>query len=542
MAIEALSPGRSISTVLDYHERSQLQPDDTPPSGKVATKTVRHGGILRVPLSRRPLDEDSGPELDALFTHAVATRPVGQDQLGDFVYDALALSARQQGPGGWRRRLRIVPSFGGAAAIQAHLVVGPDAGLDALAAVYHYTALAHALERRRVLLDGDWASIAEPLPAGAFIVGLSTIPSRLAPMSGVRAPRDADLEIGHAITAIAVSAAIRGWQARIVDTVADHHQARWFGLDRRLGQRPAVLMAVFPGLGMVGPPMLDLPTDFLDRLASDDAEGQTNLRPIPDAEAGLTAATTYFGQSQGSLEVEPPMTAEHPEIERDVASRTIVHQRRHAHAFDPDVRISRTLFLHFLRRLTPDASTVPWSILPWRARTAALLFVHRVEGFAPGLYLLGRHADHLPSIRSVSNRDGLAWQPVEADGLELLLLREAEVNESAELVCCHQTTAGDGAFTAVLLAEMEPALHWHGPWFYPRLFWEAGAVGQWLALEAEAADLSAAFLGRFHDPLVHLLLGLDSPTWRALYAIAVGARIDDPRIVTTAPYRDGFSR
>ena len=52
---------------------------------------------------------------------------------------------------------------------------------------------------------------------------------------------------------------------------------------------------------------------------------------------------------------------------------------------------------------------------------------------------------------------------------------------------CHQEIAADGAFAAAMLAEFEPRLAAHGPWFYRRLHWEAGAIGQVLYLEAEAA-------------------------------------------------------
>lgn len=538
-ALGAPSPSQLVPRVLDYHERTRLDPDRSSPSGKVAANHVRHGGATRVNLARPDPEDDPGPSFDALFTRAVASRRVDATNLGGFLFDALALSARQKGPGGWRRRLRVFPSLGGAYPTQAHLVVGPDAGLAPLAGVFHYEPLDHVLERRRALLDGDWAAIAEPLPAGAFLVGLSTLPSRLVPVSADRALRDAHLEIGHALAAVAWSAAVRGWQTRGIDTVADAHLARLFALDRRLGQVPAALLAVFPGSDVVGPPMLGIPAELLDRLATEEPEGRTNLRPpTADPVPEIVASTVYGGHGQGSLEVESNDPPAGPEIDRDLEARSILRSRRHAHAFDSEVGVDRSLFLHLLRRVVPDASAVPWQMLPWRARVAALVFVHRVQGFEEGIYLLARHAEHAASLRQAATRDSLEWDAVEADGLELYRLRVAEVRESAELICCHQTTAADGAFTVVLLAEMEPSLRWHGPWFYPRLFWEAGAVAHALALEAEAADLSASFLGRFHDSLVHLLLGFESPAWRAAYAVAVGERLDDPRVETLPAYRD----
>ena len=40
-----------------------------------------------------------------------------------------------------------------------------------------------------------------------------------------------------------------------------------------------------------------------------------------------------------------------------------------------------------------------------------------------------------------------------------------------------------------MLAEYLQPLQRHGPWFYPRLYWEAGMIGQLLYLEAEAAGI-----------------------------------------------------
>jgi hypothetical protein len=55
---------------------------------------------------------------------------------------------------------------------------------------------------------------------------------------------------------------------------------------------------------------------------------------------------------------------------------------------------------------------------------------------------------------------------------------------------------------------MEKRLHDPGPWFYRRLFWECGMIGQILYLEAEAAGLRATGIGCFYDDPTHHLLGI----------------------------------
>ena len=54
---------------------------------------------------------------------------------------------------------------------------------------------------------------------------------------------------------------------------------------------------------------------------------------------------------------------------------------------------------------------------------------------------------------------------------------------------CHQDIAADSAFSLGMIAEFEGRLREEGAWWYPRLFWEAGLLGQVLYLEAEAAGV-----------------------------------------------------
>jgi nitroreductase len=92
-----------------------------------------------------------------------------------------------------------------------------------------------------------------------------------------------------------------------------------------------------------------------------------------------------------------------------------------------------------------------------------------------------------------------------------------------------------------MLAEFEPSLRLHGAWFYRRLFWECGAVGQALYLEAEALGIRATGIGCFFDEPAHEVFGLDSGRFRSLYHFSAGGPVDDPRLRTWPAYppRDG---
>ncbi|MCO5244262.1 MAG: nitroreductase family protein [Anaerolineae bacterium] len=95
--------------------------------------------------------------------------------------------------------------------------------------------------------------------------------------------------------------------------------------------------------------------------------------------------------------------------------------------------------------------------------------------------------------------------------------------------------ASDGAFAVGMLAEYEASLRRYGPWFYRRLHWEAGAIGQMLYLEAEAAGLRATGIGCFFDDSMHQVLGLPgyrtagqpSLRYQTVYHFTVGGPVED---------------
>ena len=92
-------------------------------------------------------------------------------------------------------------------------------------------------------------------------------------------------------------------------------------------------------------------------------------------------------------------------------------------------------------------------------------------------------------------------------------LIEAEAQQSARQVSCHQDIASDGCFSLGMIAEYEAPIEQNGPWFYPRLFWEAGMIGQVLYLEAEAAGIRSTGIGcYFDDPCIVSLASKTSPT------------------------------
>jgi hypothetical protein len=164
-----------------------------------------------------------------------------------------------------------------------------------------------------------------------------------------------------------------------------------------------------------------------------------------------------------------------------------------------------------------------------------VLFVHRVEGLEPGLYVLERSEGIHDDLRAAT-RATFAWEPAEGDTpVRLFLLEPGDSRSLARFVSCQQAIAGDSAFSLGMLSLFEESLE-EGPWWYPRLFREAGVLGQVLYMEAEAAGVRGTGIGCYFDDVVHEALGLEGSRFRDLYHFTIGGPVDDPRLATRPAY------
>ncbi len=133
-----------------------------------------------------------------------------------------------------------------------------------------------------------------------------------------------------------------------------------------------------------------------------------------------------------------------------------------------------------------DPGAPPFDAIDWPPHVHLALFVHRVDGLVPGVYAYVRESGVVDEWRAVMRPEFL-WEPV-ADGLFLLL--PTDVRWAANRLSCDQEIASDGFFSLGMIARLESALRERGQWFYRRLFWECGMIGQVLYLEAEAAGVT----------------------------------------------------
>jgi len=180
---------------------------------------------------------------------------------------------------------------------------------------------------------------------------------------------------------------------------------------------------------------------------------------------------------------------------------------------------------------------MPWDLWPYDPAVHLMVFVHRVEGLTPGVYFLVRDRRKLPYIQKSVNED-ITWVPPPGcpEDLPLYWLLEGDTKGLAMQVSCRQDIAGDSAFSLGMLAEFEGGLRERGSWWYPRLFWEAGLVGQVLYLEAEAAGVRATGIGCFFDDPVHEILAVQGLSLQSLYHFTIGGPVEDRRLQTLPPY------
>jgi hypothetical protein len=221
----------------------------------------------------------------------------------------------------------------------------------------------------------------------------------------------------------------------------------------------------------------------------------------------------------------------------------IIRQRRSAVSFDGKTSISAATFFRMMHLVMPCSDwpqlerPMPWDAWPHEPAIHLVIFVHRVDGLTPGLYFLVRDPKKQTFIQESMNPE-LTWTPAPGcpEGLPLYWLLEGDAKKLAVQVSCHQDIAGDSAFSFGMLAEFEGRLREGGAWWYPRLFWESGLLGQVLYLEAEAAGVRATGIGCFFDDPVHEVVTMKGLSLQSLYHFTIGGPVEDQRLMTLPPY------
>jgi SagB-type dehydrogenase family enzyme len=508
--------------------------------------------LVRLPLPKagRPL-----PYWQLYTSASMPPMPLSLASVSLFFRYALSLTAwKQSGDTTWP--LRANPSSGNLHPTEGYALLPALKQIGDTAAVYHYAPREHALERRAVLDAKRWTELTESFtqglfPEGAFLVGLSSIHWREAWKYGERAFRYCQHDVGHALASLRIAAAALGWKLVLLDSVSDSTLSSLLGLDRDEDfsaaerEEPDLLVLISPyftvpfltkykpltthdsdvlwqGKANTLSPKHGVEWPVIDAVAQ--ATRRCESSPINEDFSGFPSEDALFGIPirQGLL----------------TAERAIIG-RRSAVAMDGSTAISRATFFRMLARLIPtqERQAMPWDAIPWRPRIHLGLFVHRVDGLAPGIYALVRDPDKVDILKRVMH-SGFCWHRVPncPPGLPLYLLQAMDCRALATTASCGQNIAGDGAFSMAMIADYKDSLAMYGRGFYRNLFWEAGMVGQVLYLEAEEAGIRATGIGCYFDDPVHAAFGIEAREWQSFYHFTVGGPVEDSRLMTLPAY------
>lgn len=520
---------RQTEIVLNYHHRTKhylgryakgpesIDWEDQPDPFR------RFSGCRIIPLPR------PGAELEPLFAdldnpETIPAKPLNLTNAGLLLELAFGLSAwKQYGPSRWA--LRCNPSSGNLHPTEAYLISTGDAFIES--GVYHYVSHDHSLEQR--------CRFADQSPDSCLLIGLSSIHWREAWKYGERAYRYCQHDLGHALGALRYTAAALGWSVELLAECSDDDIAGLLGLDRddfktQEHESPDIICRIHTQAD-------NKPLDFnalLKTARSGDWFGKAD---------SLRAYHRYKWPiiDQVSVAANKPRTEEpeHQAVRQQYIKSSctktatdIIRQRRSAQQFDGKMQpLPKTDFYRMLAAVLP--STAAFELWRRPPKIHLFIFVHRVEGLIPGLYALPRHPNALELLRAATLAD-FHWRQV-SETIPLYHLYTGDCRQLAKTLSCHQSIAGDSAFSLGMIAEFAETIA-ASPWLYRRLFWECGLIGQALYLEAEAAGIRGTGIGCYFDDSMHQLLGFRDDTFQSLYHFTAGTPLEDKRLETLPAY------
>jgi SagB-type dehydrogenase family enzyme len=544
------SPTESdLATVLAYHQRTKHRLDGYAAGPDVLDWDAQPDPFRRylgAPLTALPLSADalSTPWADLFEPNRIAPRPLSLESIGLLFELSFALAAwKQYGPDRWA--VRVNPSSGNLHPTEAWLICQGAAGIAD--GVHHYAPHEHALEHRAIF--------ATPLMGTppAARVALSSIVWREAWKYGERAFRYCQLDAGHAIGALRYAAAVLGWRLQAVPC-SSAQLAALLGLDREgdFGraerEEPDALFDLLPNDS--------IPDEPVQWYTSSQWQGQPNRLdshpmyrwPVLDevtAASRINATKSIAGSHEDTLarglkstrtQVAVPVSAFSLPRSTQRAT-TLIRQRRSAQRFDARARMPLNALWQLLQALHP--AQLPFDSGTTQPQVHVLLFAHRVDGLAPGVYLLPRSQEGTALLRQTLPAK-LALTPVPGAPVDAplwLLAENPALAGTLRTLDCHQALGSDAILGFALLAEFSPL---PDATAYRTRLQEAGLIGQVLYLEAEALGLRGTGIGCFFDDALHQLIGLpeaaSTAPLQSVYHFTIGLPVVDERIATEPPY------
>ena len=556
-------PGARLRQVFDYHIGSKHHFHSYAPGpGYMDWATQpdpfrRYQGAAINQLAKIP--PGASPSYQEVLSGKSLVSPVRLDaqSLSQLFNDSLALSAWKSYQGN-KWALRVNPSSGNLHPTEGYMISGPIPGLLEQASVCHYIPKEHALEIRATIPAQLWQEISGRIPEGSLFIALSSIHWREAWKYGERAFRYCQHDVGHALAALGISAATLGWSLRLLDVLSTEDLSILLGLPLLQHdeiEEPDCLLLVTPHRAVNGGEYNDPAAVFSEEIIkgfqgfswlgnanrlSPSHEKWPMIDDVSLASRKIRTVASWPEDPAHSPDLEKPEENERADV---LSIRKIIHQRRSAVDFDGKSAISVEAFYGFLNRtsdtLDSGARKDLFKMIPWEPQVHLAVFIHRVTGLDPGLYFYVRHPSYTSDLRTAMKPEFL-WEKPDScpSNLSFFKLLGGDIRSVAKTVSCNQDIAADGCFSLGMIAHFENPLREKGPYFYRRLFWETGIVGQVLYLEAESIGIRATGIGCFFDDAMHELLGIQDLRFQSLYHFTVGYPVEDTRLTSLPAYSD----
>ena len=392
--------------------------------------------------------------------------------------------------------LRVNPSSGNLHPTEFHFYTHGLA--DWVDGLYHYRPSSHMAEQRA---NGEFGEKLVDTSAPLVFV-LTSIAWREAWKYQDRAYRYCLHDIGHAWQALTLAARSIGCESFALGLFSDEKIAG----ECHLSQDEWPMLIV----GLHGP---SIPVSMKDPVETILFGGHPNRLseeqiPYPLIE-GIHAATKLctegtrpsLGQPKASGRGEIRMPPHHVSTSRNFGD--VVRGRRSALDFRggrESISLSQlaTLLSSTKEPLFADFATTRFVHL--------YLYVHRVEGLAPGVYRY--------------------WP----EHVELEKIKEGDQRLVAAALSLGQNLAGNACLAFSMIGDFESAAHSYGDRGYRYVHFEAGAIGQRMYLASEALGLRATGIGAFFDDEVNRYLSLAPELGQVVYHFAIGYPVSDPRL------------
>ena len=468
-----------------------------------------------------PLATDNSTPPYHLLDSDLPSAPLLKESLSQLLQFSMGIAAyKESGGNSWA--VRCNASSGNLHPTETYLVLPPVLKeQNSQTTLYHYTPKNHALESLAAFDTPFW----KELPKNSFLIGLSSISWREVWKYGERAFRYVNLDGGHAWHSIVISAKMLGWRVTRLDSVSDTDISTLLGVtqERRFFEKEIgdMLFVISPE---VVKPALNI---------------QSLLKSLPLVYEGIANQLSPSMQNWDIIPAIEDATSTMQIRQKDVKrsfpakkitqeSKTIVINRRSIHVMDRETSSITKEQFHTLLRCVHSSQDA-------KENSAHLvLFVHRVEEYTSGLYIYIRNDRDKEPLKEQTHT---AFKWGETDLENLYLLEERDLQMASKAISCSQDIASDGAFSLGMLCSFSQQIQEHGAHRYKELYWECGAIGQQLYLEATSLGLSGTGIGCFLDDTVHNLLGLKDNRFATLYHFTVGRGYVDSRIQTRVAYQ-----